>query len=170
MKKLFASVVITVAGLVGLAHGQENAPTLTIHKEVESAFVFGQHADDVVYGTIVDPLNGHSIQEVLWRGIDLHHERGYTGAGLLHDSDMLEFFTIVNNTDNPVSIRYVGTIGENGSLSFHAKGRYEPITVQPHASSNLVIRLKIHGWENNGDRFRTCVRMAGRDFVFPGLL
>jgi hypothetical protein len=170
MTKALALLLI-ICAMTGLPVGQE--ASLTIREEVESAFVypsdgdqpFGKRADDVVYGTVVDPVTDESIQEITWRGIEMRHERGFTPRGWVHSSDLLEVFTIVNNTDYPVSLR-PGEPASNG-CKVRLKKHHALLTVQPRATIRLALRYAI-GDENG--TYRTTVRLASRDFVFPGEL
>jgi hypothetical protein len=92
VKKAWA--ILLIFSMAGLVVGQDTP--VTIRKEVESAFVypadgdqpFGKRENDVVYGTIIDPLSGKPIQEITWRGIEMHHERGFTSPGFIRSSEL----------------------------------------------------------------------------------
>jgi len=81
------AAALMIFAMTGLAVGQD--VPVTMHNEEETAFVyptdgdqpFGMHADDVVHGSIVDSVTGEPIQEITWRGIEMHHERGFTSPG-----------------------------------------------------------------------------------------
>jgi hypothetical protein len=85
--------------------------------------------------------------------------------GLSAPQNLIEEFTIVNNTDYPVSVRP----GEpfSSGCKVRLKKHYDArLTIEPHATLKFALPYSIDG---NGT-YRTSVRLASRDFVFPGTL